>query len=108
LLESVLFLCAGIIEMVLSNRFKWWIVSFNVICQMCSVFVPIAMTYFVLFPHFILAYTSGTYKCIMDINEYGEGNLEMSLWLLTLPFCLWGIYLNLKFIKKYLNRFYTE
>lgn len=76
-------------------------------CQLCSVFVPIGMMYFLLFPLFLVAFLTGTYQSVLHINLFGEGNFEIMLWIITLPLMIWGSYLNIKFIKKYLGDFYA-
>jgi hypothetical protein len=53
-----------------------------------------------------MAFLNGTYQSILHINLFGEGDLEILIWVVTLPFMVWGSYLNIRFIKKYLRDFY--
>ena len=85
-----------------------WVVNFNIMCQLCTVFVPIGMMYFLLFPLFLVAFLTGTYQSVLDINMFGEGDLEIVLWIISIPLVIWGSYLNVKFIKKYLDDFYES
>lgn len=88
-------------------KLKEMVILFNMFCQLCSVFVPIGMMYFLLFPLFLVAFLSGTYQSVLNINLYNEGDIEIMIWAVTIPFMIWGGYLNIKFIKKYLGDFYA-
>jgi hypothetical protein len=39
---------------------------------------------------FLMAYTSGTYLCVMDINRVGEANIELVMWIIVLPVLIYG------------------
>jgi len=56
-------------------------------------------TYLLLFPMFMLAYSTaspeGVMQCMLDINKYGEGATELVFWIVSFPFIAYGIFATL-------------
>lgn len=64
-------------------------------CRMYSILFCFLQTYLLLFPMFMLAWSSGTYECMLRINIYGEAYSEIIFWVVSFPFVAYGVYLNL-------------
>lgn len=73
----------------ITNKFKKF-------CQLYSILFCAAQAYLLLFPMFLLAYSSGTYECLMKINVYGEATIEIIIWFVSFPLIMYGLYLNMK------------
>ena len=71
-----------------------WFKTFKAACRLYSLFFCFCETYLLLFPMFMLAYSSGLMTCMMRINMYGEADIEIAYWMVTLPFVIYGTYLN--------------
>ena len=59
-----------------------WLKWFKVSCKAYAVLFCFMETYLLLFPMFMLAWSSkspdGVMQCILDINKYGEGDIELA------------------------------
>lgn len=69
---------------------------FKMCCKLYAVLFCLMQTYLLLFPMFMLAYSSGTYKCMMDINSMGEASIEIVFWIVSFPFIIYGTCLVLQ------------
>lgn len=76
---------------------------FNFLCQMMALGLPMFQYYFGYGTMFMMAYSNKDFRVIMDINHYGEANLEIALWIIQTPFMIWGLYLNYKCIERKLS-----
>lgn len=70
--------------------------NFKQFCKLYSISFCAAQTYLLLFPMFMLAYSSGTYECMLKINVYGEATIEIIFWLISFPVIAYGVYSILK------------
>lgn len=52
---------------------------------------------------FAMAYMNKDFRVIMDINHFGEANLEIILWIVQTPFMIWGLILNYRSIVRCFN-----
>jgi hypothetical protein len=68
----------------------------KIFCKLYSVGFCFAQVYILLFPMFMLAYSSGTYECMLRINLYGEATLEIIIWIISFPIISYGFFLNVK------------
>ena len=73
---------------------------FKIMCKTYSLLFCFMQTYLLLFPMFMLAWSSGTYESTLNINMYGEADIEMVIWAITFPFIIYGMYLNGKCIMR--------
>lgn len=69
---------------------------FNMMCKAYSMLFCFAQTYLLLFPMFAFAFFSNTMECLLRINIYGEANVEMVFWLVSFPFIIYGVFLNMR------------
>jgi hypothetical protein len=74
--------------------------AFKFACKMYSILFCFAQTYLLLFPMFMLAYSSRTYECLMTINTLGEADIEIVFWFVSMPFVFYGIFLNMSAIAR--------
>jgi hypothetical protein len=72
-------------------------------CQVTAILYPLSITYLITFNTFACAYLGGSYKCIVDINKYGEANTEILMWFVITPFVLYGTIINIMMINDYLR-----
>lgn len=73
---------------------------FVIVCRCYSILFCLFETYLLLFPMFMLAWSSGTYEATININMFGEADIEMFFWALTFPFVMYGTWLNLRCIAR--------
>jgi hypothetical protein len=73
-----------------------WLNFFKICCKAYAILFCFTETYLLLFPMFMLAWSSGTMECTMRINMYGEAFTEMVFWGVGFPFIAYGAYLILR------------
>jgi hypothetical protein len=76
---------------------------FKLYCEVTGILYPVGMM-FLFTDTFMLAYNSGVYKCLVDINKYGEADFEIIMVMLLTPIALYGAYLDVKLIVEDFER----
>jgi hypothetical protein len=72
---------------------------FNMICQVSSIIYPIGICYIFSANIFMCAYMDPNYECMVLINSVGEANMEIYMWLISIPIVFYGFILNMKMIN---------
>ena len=73
--------------------------SFDECCQLLSLFLTFGEL-FVLLLIWVEAYFTLDKATIVYINRFGEAFPELVLWIVILPICVYGFFLNFKVIMK--------
>ena len=89
-------------------NFKEFKGLFDIFCMAFALFVPFFETFCVLLNTWTLAFMNPpTYSIMVYVNNYGEAYPELIMWIILFPICVYGIYLNFRYLAKelYLYRF---
>jgi hypothetical protein len=82
-------------------NYKLFKFHFNGICQLISLLIIFAETFVVLLHTWILAYMDPAKGIILYIDKYGEAIPELIMWIVLIPYCTYGTYLNLKMMLEH-------
>lgn len=72
--------------------------SFQLTCRYLSIVVPLFEFILVLGHVWLEAFLDPTMSTVVHINRYGEAIPELAMWIVLIPICIYGAYLNLKII----------
>jgi hypothetical protein len=72
---------------------------FGAWCQRLSLLITFGETFIALFSTWIIAYLNPSKSVMVYIDNYHEAVPELILWIIILPICSYGFYLNLKYLK---------
>ena len=73
--------------------------SFKVWCQRLSLLITFGETFLALFSTWVIAYLNPSKSVMVYIDKYNEAVPELILWIIIIPICSYGFYLNLKYLK---------
>jgi hypothetical protein len=70
----------------------------NFSCQAFSLLITFAYAFVVLLSCWIEAYKNPSMSVVVYINRYNEAFPELILWIILVPICAWGFWLNVKMV----------
>jgi len=73
--------------------------SFKVWCQRLSLLITFGETFIALLSTWIIAYLNPSKSVVVYIDNMHEAIPELILWIIITPICIYGFYLNLKYLK---------
>jgi len=76
-----------------------YIKYFNNFCQLLSLLTTFFQTFIALLFTWISAYVSPSKSILITIDRLGEAFPELIMWIIITPICIYGLYLNLKYLK---------
>jgi len=68
-------------------------------CQQLSLLITFSETFGALLTTWIFAYLNPSKSILVTINAMGEAIPELIVWIIITPICIYGFYLNLKYLK---------
>jgi len=74
--------------------------NFDLFCKLCSISFPFGETFFLLGPIWFSAFFGPNMSALVTINECNEAIPEMIMWIVLIPICVYGLYLNVGSILK--------
>ena len=92
-------------------NFKEFKSIFDILCMGFALVIPFLETFCVLMNTWLVAYMNPpTYSVVVYVNNYGEAFPELFMWLIFVPICIYGIYLNLQYLVKkiYWHRYHIK
>lgn len=79
----------------------------KLLIKLFSLIMPTMMTFIFTFGLFLTAFRNGivnnVWRVTLDINHFGEAPFELVVFLICLPFCIYGVYLNIQMMDKYMK-----
>jgi len=72
---------------------------FDTWCQRLSLLITFGETFIALLSTWIIAYMNPSKSVLVTINTWGEAVPELIMWIIILPICTYGLYLNLRYLK---------
>jgi succinate dehydrogenase/fumarate reductase cytochrome b subunit len=74
------------------QRFDRW-------CQRLSLLITFGETFIALLSTWVIAYMNPSKSVLVTINNMNEAVPELIMWIIITPICVYGLYLNLKYLK---------
>ena len=73
--------------------------EFDGFCRIFSIVVPTVEFTLVLGHIWFEAFVDPSMSTIVYVNRFGEARIELAMWIVIIPICLYGMYLNLNDIR---------
>ena len=73
--------------------------GFDYFCRVFNIVIPTFEFILVLGHTWLEAFMDPSMSTIVYVNRFGEAKIELAMWIVIIPICLYGMYLNINDIR---------